>query len=179
MVFSYLGYITQEVVPDGANVTIFLEPSVSELSEVVLVGYGTQAKKEVTGAVSVLGSSEIEKLNPVRVEQALQGQVAGVNVTSASGSPGSGSNIRIRGISTNGDSRPLIMVDGNIIEDLSVINPNDMKSINILKDATAGIYGVQGANGVILIETKTGRKNTPIRVNVDSYFGFQKTLVKE
>ena len=175
LVFSYLGYITQEVVPDGANVTIYLEPSVSELSEVVLVGYGTQAKKEVTGAVSVLGSSEIEKLNPVRVEQALQGQVAGVNVTSASGSPGSGSNIRIRGISTNGDSRPLIMVDGNIIEDLSVINPNDIKSINILKDATAGIYGVQGANGVILIETKTGRKNTPIRVNVDSYFGFQNT----
>ena len=175
LVFSYLGYITQEVVPDGANVTIFLEPSVSELSEVVLVGYGTQVKKEVTGAVSVLGSSEIEKLNPVRVEQALQGQVAGVNVTSASGSPGSGSNIRIRGISTNGDSRPLIMVDGNIIEDLSVINPNDIKSINILKDATAGIYGVQGANGVILIETKTGRKNTPIRVNVDSYFGFQNT----
>ena len=175
LVFSYLGYITQEVIPDGANVTIFLEPSVSELSEVVLVGYGTQVKKEVTGAVSVLGSSEIEKLNPVRVEQALQGQVAGVNVTSASGSPGSGSNIRIRGISTNGDSRPLIMVDGNIIEDLSVINPNDIKSINILKDATAGIYGVQGANGVILIETKTGRKNTPIRVNVDSYFGFQNT----
>ena len=175
LVFSYLGYITQEVVPDGANVTIYLEPSVSELSEIVLVGYGTQAKKEVTGAVSVLGSSEIEKLNPVRVEQALQGQVAGVNVTSASGSPGSGSNIRIRGISTNGDSRPLIMVDGNIIEDLSVINPNDIKSINILKDATAGIYGVQGANGVILIETKTGRKNTPIRVNVDSYFGFQNT----
>ena len=175
LVFSYLGYITQEVVPDGTNFTIYLEPSVSELSEVVLVGYGTQAKKEVTGAVSVLGSSEIEKLNPVRVEQALQGQVAGVNVTSASGSPGSGSNIRIRGISTNGDSRPLIMVDGNIIEDLSVINPNDIKSINILKDATAGIYGVQGANGVILIETKTGRKNTPIRVNVDSYFGFQNT----
>ena len=170
-----MGYITQEIVPESNNITIYLEPSVSELSEVVLVGYGSQAKKEVTGAVSVLGSSEIEKLNPVRVEQALQGQVAGVNVTSASGSPGSGSNIRIRGISTNGDSRPLIMVDGNIIEDLSVINPNDIKSINILKDATAGIYGVQGANGVILIETKTGRKNTPIRMNVNSYFGFQNT----
>lgn len=178
LVFSYLGYITQEIVLESNNISVFLEPSISALNEVVLVGYGSQAKKEVTGAVSVLGSSEIEKLNPVRVEQALQGQVAGVTITSASGSPGSGSNIRIRGISTNGDSRPLIMVDGNIIEDLSVINPNDIKSINILKDATAGIYGVQGANGVILIETKTGRKNTPIRMNVNSNFGFQNTSKK-
>ena len=178
LVFSYLGYITQEIVLESNNISVFLEPSISALNEVVLVGYGSQAKKEVTGAVSVLGSSEIERLNPVRVEQALQGQVAGVTITSASGSPGSGSNIRIRGISTNGDSRPLIMVDGNIIEDLSVINPNDIKSINILKDATAGIYGVQGANGVILIETKTGRKNTPIRMNVNSNFGFQNTSKK-
>ena len=178
LVFSYLGYISQEVEVTNEKLTIYLEPSISELSEVVLVGYGSQAKKEVTGAVAVLGSNEIEKLNPVRVEQAIQGQVAGVTITSASGSPGSGSNIRIRGISTNGDSRPLIMVDGNIIEDLSVINPNDIKSINILKDATAGIYGVQGANGVILIETKSGLKNTPIRVNIDSYFGFQNTSKK-
>ena len=178
LVFSYLGFVSQELVVNNNDISIYLEPSISELDEVVLVGYGTQAKKEVTGAVSVLGSKDIEKLNPVRVEQAMQGQVAGVTVTSASGSPGSGSNIRIRGISTNGDSRPLIMVDGNIIEDLSVINPNDIKSINILKDATAGIYGVQGANGVILIETKTGRKNTPIRVNIDSYYGFQNTSKK-
>ena len=180
LVFSYLGYNSQEIVVDenNNNITVYLEPSTSELSEVVLVGYGSQSKKEVTGAVSVLGSKDIEKLNPVRVEQAIQGQVAGVNVTTASGSPGSGVNIRIRGISTNGDSRPLILVDGNIIVDLSVINPNDIKSINILKDATAGIYGVQGANGVILIETKTGRKNTPIRVNVDSYYGFQNTSKK-
>ena len=87
-------------------------------------------------------------------------------------------NIRIRGISTNGDSRPLILVDGNIIEDLSVINPNDIKSVNVLKDATAGIYGVLAANGVILIETKTGRKNSDIRVSVDSYIGFQTTTKK-
>ena len=126
LVFSYLGFVSLELVVNNNEISIYLEPSISELDEVVLVGYGTQAKKEVTGAVSVLGSKDIEKLNPVRVEQAMQGQVAGVTVTSASGSPGSGSNIRIRGISTNGDSRPLIMVDGNIIEDLSVINPNDI-----------------------------------------------------
>jgi len=177
--FSYIGFETQQVdVNTKQDLNILLVADQNELEEIVVVGYGTQRKKEVTGAVSVLGSKEIEKINPVRVEQALQGQVAGVTVTSASGSPGSGANIRIRGISTNGDSRPLILVDGNIIEDLSVINPNDIKSINVLKDATAGIYGVQGANGVILIETKTGRKNSPIRINLDSYYGFQQTTKK-
>jgi outer membrane receptor protein involved in Fe transport len=106
------------------------------LDEVIVVGYGTQTKKEITGAVAVVGAESIEELNPTRIEQALQGQVAGVQVTAESGSPGSASNIRIRGISTNGDNRPLILVDGNVIEDLSVINPSDIESINILKDAT-------------------------------------------
>lgn len=177
--FSYLGFETQKLkidTQDQLNIQLVAEQN--ELDEIVVVGYGSQRKKEVTGAVSVLGSKAIEKINPVRVEQAMQGQVAGVNITSASGSPGAASNIRIRGISTNGDSRPLILVDGNIIEDLSVINPNDIKSINILKDATAGIYGVQGANGVILIETKTGRKNAPIQVSLDTYYGMQDTSKK-
>ena len=172
LVFSYIGFETQEVVlADQKSIQIVLKPNTAALDEIVVIGYGTQTKKEVTGAVSVVDSKVIEKLNPVRVEQALQGQVSGVNITSSSGSPGSGLNIRIRGISTNGDSRPLILVDGNIIEDLSVINPNDIKSVNVLKDATAGIYGVLAANGVILIETKTGRKNSDIRVSVDSYIG--------
>lgn len=174
LVFSYIGYITQEVIVANAdNLTIQLLPDVAQLNEVVVVGYGTQKKKEVTGAVSVVDSEAIEKLNPQRVEQALQGQIAGVNVTSTSGSPGSGSNIRIRGITTNGDNRPLILVDGNVIEDLSVINPNDIKSMNVLKDATAGIYGVRGANGVILITTKTGRKNSELKFQFDAYTGFQ------
>ena len=94
--------------------------SKNELDEVVVIGYGSVTKKEVTGAVSVVGSQSINKLNPTRIEQALQGQVSGVNITSASGSPGSGLNIRIRGISTNGDNRPLILLDGNVIEDLVV-----------------------------------------------------------
>jgi TonB-linked SusC/RagA family outer membrane protein len=178
-IISYVGFKTQVIsFQDNPSPTILLEEDLSALDEIVVVGYGTQLKKEVTGAVSVLGSKDIQKLNPVRVEQALQGQVAGVNVTAASGAPGSGSNIRIRGISTNGDSRPLILVDGNIIEDLSVINPSDIKSINILKDATAGIYGVQAANGVILIETKTGKINTPIQISLDSYYGIQNTSRK-
>ena len=177
--FSYLGFETQEIViGDQKSLMVTLVPDTAALDEVVVIGYGVQKKKEVTGAVSVLDSKAIEKLNPVRVEQALQGQVSGVNITSASGSPGSGLNIRIRGISTNGDSRPLILVDGNVIEDLSVINPNDIKSVNVLKDATAGIYGVRATNGVILIETKTGRKNSQLKVSVDSYLGFQTTSQK-
>ena len=177
--FSYLGFETQEIViGDQKSLMVTLVPDTAALDEVVVIGYGVQKKKEVTGAVSVLDSKAIEKLNPVRVEQALQGQVSGVNITSASGSPGSGLNIRIRGISTNGDSRPLILVDGNVIEDLSVINPNDIKSVNVLKDATAGIYGVRATNGVILIETKTGRKNSQLKVSVDSYLGFQTTSKK-
>ena len=130
----------------------------SKLDEIVVIGYGTQTKKEVTGAVTVVGSGTIEKLNPTRVEQALQGQVSGVNITSGSGSPGSGLNIRIRGISTNGDSRPLILVDGNIIEDLSVINPNDIQSVNVMGYGNCRYIRRRGANGVILITTKSGKK---------------------
>ncbi len=178
LVFSYLGYSSKEIIVNQQNINVSLKESSESLDEVVVIGYGTQKKKEVTGAVSVIESETIEKLNPVRVEQALQGQVAGISVTSASGSPGSGLNIRIRGVSTNGDNRPLILVDGNPITDLSVINPNDIKSINVLKDATAGIYGVRSANGVILIETKTGKKESKLKINVDAYYAFQQTSKK-
>jgi TonB-linked SusC/RagA family outer membrane protein len=179
IVVSYLGFISQEItVINEEPISILLEEDLESLEEVVVIGYGTQKKKEVTGAVTVLDAKAIEKLNPVRVEQALQGQVAGVTVTANSGSPGAGSNIRIRGISTNGDARPLILVDGNVIEDLSVINPSDIKTINVLKDATAGIYGVRAANGVILITTKSGRKNSELKFQVDTYAGFQTTSKK-
>ena len=180
LVFSYIGFETQEIAVTSSSQTInvtLLEDAES-LDEVVVIGYGTQKKKEVTGAVAVVDAKAIEKLNPTRVEQALQGQVSGVNITSSSGSPGSGSNIRIRGVSTNGDNRPLILVDGNVIEDLSVINPSDIKSVNVLKDATAGIYGVRAANGVILITTKTGRKDSELKFQIDTYTGMQVTSKK-
>lgn len=174
--FSYIGYVTKEVViTDSSNLTILLDEDLAQLDEVVVIGYGTQTKKEITGAVSVVSSESIEALKPTRIEQALQGQVAGVNITSQSGTPGGGSTISIRGVSTNGDSRPLILVDGNVIEDLSVVNPNDIESMNILKDATAGIYGVRAANGVILITTKTGRKEMPLTIEYNAYGGFQQT----
>ena len=178
LVFNYLGMKSKEVVVKSAEMNISLEESAEALDEIVVVGYGTQKKKEVTGAVSVIDSKAIEKLNPTRVEQALQGQIAGVNITSSSGSPGSGSNIRIRGVSTNGDSSPLILVDGNVISDLSVLNPNDIKSINVLKDATAGIYGVRAANGVVLITTKTGRKESELKFQLDAWTGIQSTSKK-
>ncbi|GAA4968451.1 TonB-dependent receptor [Algibacter aquimarinus] len=176
LTFSYIGYVTKEfVVTDNSKLTIQLEEDLAQLDEVVVIGYGTQTKKEITGAVSVVGAETIEALKPTRIEQALQGQVAGVNITSQSGSPGGGATISIRGVSTNGDSRPLILVDGNVIEDLSVLNPNDIESMNILKDATAGIYGVRAANGVILIKTKSGRKEMPLTLEYNAFGGFQET----
>ncbi len=176
LVFSYLGFKTKEVIVNDENpISVQLETDAQMLDDVVVIGYGAVKKKELTGAVSVLESDDIQKTNPVRVEQAIQGQIAGVNITSNSGSPGAGLNIRIRGITTNGDNAPLILVDGNRISDLSVLNPNDIESINVLKDATAGIYGVQAANGVVLITTKSGRKNTGFKFALDTYSGIQTT----
>ena len=172
LVFSYLGFVSQELVVNNNDISIYLEPSISELDEVVLVGYGTQLKKEVTGAVSVLGTKDIQKLNPVRVEQALQGTVAGVNVSVQSGAPGAGVNIRIRGISTNGDASPVIIIDG-YQGDMGSLNPADISSITVLKDAQAAIYGTIGANGVILVTTKQGQKNSPTQVSIESSLGFQ------
>ncbi|GAA0872342.1 TonB-dependent receptor [Gangjinia marincola] len=176
LVFSYVGFITQEIlVSSDEAISVQLVEDVAKLDEVVVVGYGTQKKKEVTGAVSVVSSETIETLKPARIEQALQGQVAGVNITSSSGAPGAALDIRIRGVSTNGDNRPLILLDGAVIEDLSVVSPGDIENITVLKDATAGIYGVRAANGVILITTKSGRKEMPLQGEFDFYTGFQET----
>ena len=179
LVYTYVGYSKVEESTNGrTRIDVRLKPEQQDLKEVVVIGYGSQKKREVTGAVSVVDSKTLEKLKPTRIEQALQGQVAGVNITTNSGSPGGGSTISIRGVSTNGDSRPLILVDGNVVEDLSVVNPSDIENINILKDATAGIYGVRAANGVILITTKTGRKAMPLTVEYNAWGGFQQTTRK-
>jgi TonB-linked SusC/RagA family outer membrane protein len=175
LVFSYLGYETKEVIVDKETINVALTESSEKLDEIVVIGYGTQRKKEVTGAVSVVSAEAIADMNPVRVEQAIQGQVAGVNITSTSGAPGAALNIRIRGVSTNGNNAPLILVDGARITNLNAINPSDIESINILKDATAGIYGVQAANGVILITTKSGKKNTDFKYNLHVVGGFMQT----
>lgn len=176
---TYVGFVSQDITLQNLEfVDVILQEDVAALEQVVVVGYGTQVVKEVTGAVSVVKSETIEDLKPTRIEDALQGTIPGLTITSSSGSPGAASNIRIRGIGTNGDNRPLILVDGNVIEDLSVINPGDIESISVIKDATAGIYGVRGANGVIIITTKGGRKNQKLKVEFNSWGGWQETTRK-
>lgn len=178
LVFSYLGFTDKEVmVKDGSPLQVTLEEDAETLGEIVVIGYGTQKKREVTGAVSTVGAETLEDLKPVKVEQALQGTVSGVNVTSQSGAPGAGLDIRIRGISTNGESGPLVIIDG-YQGDLSILNPNDIETITVLKDAQAAIYGTVGANGVVLITTKNGKFGQKTKVSYNTYIGFQEASRK-
>ena len=175
VVFSYVGYKTQKIkVSDTTPLSILLEEDTQALDEVVVIGYGTQKKREVTGAVSTVGAETIDEIKPIKVEQALQGTVSGVNVTTQSGSPGAGLAIRIRGVATNGNNNPYVIIDG-YEGDLSVLNPADIETITVLKDAQAAIYGTIGANGVILITTKAGRRNTRPKVSYNTYTAFQQT----
>ncbi|MBE99280.1 TonB-dependent receptor [Flavobacterium coralii] len=178
LVFSFIGFNTQErVVNNSENLTISLTENAKTLDEVVLIGYGSQKRREVTGAVGVVDNEVIEDLRPVKIEQALQGTVSGVNVTTQSGAPGAGLDIRIRGIGTNGDAAPLVLIDGNI-SSLSDINFTDIESITVLKDAQTAIYGAAGANGVVLVKTKQGRKNTKLSISYNGYIGMQETTRK-
>ena len=175
LVFTYIGYSNmEESIKGRSQVNVKLSPESQALQEVVVVGYGSQKKREVTGAVSVVDSKTLEVLKPVKIEQALQGTVSGVNVTTTSGSPGAALDIRIRGIATNGDNRPLTIIDGYIGE-LGLLNPNDVETITVLKDAQAAIYGSIAANGVILITTKMGKKNSKAKIAFNTYTGFQET----
>lgn len=166
---SYLGYATQDVAVNGQTVlTVPLTEDAAQLDEVVLVGYGTQRKKDLTGAVSSVKSEDFNQGVITSPEQLIQGKVSGVNVTGSSGEPGSGQNITIRGVgSVRSGSTPLFVVDGFALDNsstgaptnpLNFINPQDIESIDILKDASAtAIYGSRGANGVVLIATKKGK----------------------
>lgn len=178
LVFSSLGFVSKEyLVTKSETVSITLEEDNKILEEVVVIGYGMQKKKEVTGAVSTVSSKTIEQIKPVRVEQALQGTVSGVNVTSNSGRPGAPMDIRIRGIATNGENRPTVIIDGYVGE-FGLLNPNDIETITVLKDAQAAIYGTIGANGVILVTTKNGRKNQKTQFSYNTYLGFQNSSRK-
>lgn len=173
--FSYIGMQSLEVtVGDQTKLNVLLESDISQLDEIVVIGYGAVKKKDLTGSVSMVGSKTIAKLNPVKVEQALQGTMTGVNVTEQSGAPGSGLDIRIRGISTNGDASPVVIIDG-YQGDLNTLNPNDIETITVLKDAQAAIYGTVGANGIVLVTTKSGKRNTPTTVQFNSTTGIQET----
>ena len=164
LVFSFVGMKTQEV-PVGIRkvVNIVLAPEQTDIDEVVVVGYGTQKKSLVTGAISKIGNDDLKKTSDMRVTQAIQGKTAGVVISSNSGQPGDQVSIRIRGIGTNGDAEPLYIIDGLPMSGAGTdfLNSNDVESVEILKDAaSSAIYGARGANGVILITTKSGRKNS-------------------
>ena len=186
LVFSYIGYQTQTIpVGNQSRIEVTLSEDAALLNEVVVVGYGTTRKTDLTSAVGQVDAKQLEDLPTSRVDQALQGRAAGVMVTSNNGSPGARSSIRIRGgNSVNADNEPLYVIDGFIVGtdfNLNNLNTNDIESIDVLKDATAiSIYGTRGANGVILITTKTGKsvtKGKP-KVSANFYTGFQKLARK-
>ncbi len=179
VVFSYIGFSTFEYVvsDNNLNLTVTLKEDTKSLDEVVVIGFGSQKKKEVTGAVSVIDSKMIEQIKPVKADQALQGTVSGVIVTGGTGAPNSGFDIKIRGVGSNEVNRPVAIIDG-YQGSLSDLNPSDIESITVLKDAQAGIYGVIGANGIIIVTTKLGRKNTKPRITYNGYTGFQEASRK-
>jgi TonB-linked SusC/RagA family outer membrane protein len=181
LVASYVGYLSQEVAVSGRSVVdIKMAPGDKTLSEVVVVGYGTQEKKDLTGAIATVSAKDIVKVPVSGFDQALQGQVAGLQISSSSGAPGGNTNILIRGIgSISGGNEPLFVIDGfpvsgaGVGNPLNTINPNDIESIDVLKDASAtAIYGSRGSNGVIIVTTKRGKAGKS-QIQVDAYTGFQ------
>ncbi|GAB3909955.1 TonB-dependent receptor [Larkinella knui] len=173
LIMSFIGYETQEL-PVG-NRTVFdvvLKTDLKQLEEVVVVGYGEIKKTDLTGAVASVQTRDIVRANPVMASKAIQGQVAGATVTKSSNKPGAGYNISIRGENTiNNSTEPLVVIDGLMGGNLNNLNPNDIQSMDILKDASStAIYGARGANGVIIVTTKKGISGKP-RVSYDSYVG--------
>lgn len=180
LVFSFIGYKTIEVgIDNRSTVNVTLEEDVTTLEQVVVVGYGTQEKKDITGAVAMVDQKAMESRPNTQFGNLIQGKTAGVQVISPSGKPSAGFSMRIRGTSSiSGSSEPLYVVDGVPSSDTRTLNPADIESISILKDASsAAIYGAQGANGVVLITTKRGKTGTP-RVELNAYTGFSSAWKK-
>ncbi|WP_228450533.1 SusC/RagA family TonB-linked outer membrane protein [Chryseolinea soli] len=173
LVFTFIGYLSQEVVLNNqTTLSIQMEPDAKTLSEVVVVGYGTQEKKDVTGSVSVVKGSDFENLPSGGAQQALQGRAAGVNVVRNGGAPGNAGSIRIRGLGTVNNADPLIVIDGVPAGSMNDVNPNDIESMDVLKDASASaIYGTRAANGVVLITTKRGKFDDKLKFTLNAYTG--------
>ncbi|MEO5891669.1 MAG: TonB-dependent receptor [Ferruginibacter sp.] len=173
--FSYVGFVTKEVLAGSqATINIVLEEQLSNMDQVVVVGYGTQKKKDLTGSIGTVSAGDIGELAVVRPDQALAGKVAGVQAKIVSGQPGAAAQIRIRGIgSISAGADPLYVVDGFPIDNIQSISPADIETMDILKDAAAtAIYGSRGANGVVIINTKRGKVGPPV-VNIDASYGLQ------
>jgi TonB-linked SusC/RagA family outer membrane protein len=174
LVFSFVGYQAQEVkVGNRSNINITLKIDSKALDEVVVVGYGVQKKKLITGATVNIKGEDLQKLNTVSPFTAMQSISPGVSITQNSGKPGSGFKVNVRGLGTIGNASPLIIIDNIVGGDLNMLNPGDIESIDILKDAaSAAIYGARAANGVILVKTKQGKKGKP-SISYDSFIGVQ------
>lgn len=175
LVFSYVGYTTQEItVGDQTVIDVNLKPEVQTLEQVVVVGYGVQKKSLITGAISKIDSKDITTLPAARIDQALQGKTAGVYIAQSSGAPGGAMSIKIRGNSSDGKNDPLYIVNGVKTGNIDFISPSDIESIEILKDAaSAAIYGSEGGNGVVIITTKRATKGIA-QVNYNYYHGWQR-----
>lgn len=175
LVFSFIGYRSKEVsATSNQPINVQLDADIAGLEEVVVIGYGNQKRSKISGAVGTIDTKEITSLPVLRTEQALQGRAAGVQVTQNSGQPGSTQSIRIRGTGSLNNAEPLYVIDGIPSGGIDYLNPADIESISILKDAaSAAIYGARGGNGVVLITTKTGNKGQKPQITYESYYGVQ------
>jgi TonB-dependent starch-binding outer membrane protein SusC len=175
LVISYVGYLSEErALVSGQDVNVTMVPDIVSLGDVVVIGYGTIKKSDLTGAVASIKSDDFKNMPVTRVDDALQGKAAGVIVLQNSGQPGSAPAIRVRGLATVNGGNPLVVVDGISGGSLSDLNPNDIESMEVLKDgASQNIYGSAGGNGVILVTTKRGKSGT-LKTNLDMYWGTQK-----
>jgi TonB-linked SusC/RagA family outer membrane protein len=175
LVFSFVGYATvQEAIKGRTTINLKLSPESQSLQEVVVVGYGTQKKGLLTGATSNFKGADLAALNTSSAMEALQGIAAGVSITKNSGAPGAGTRVTIRGLGTIGNSNPLYIVDGVYVGNIDYLNPSDIESIDVLKDAaSAAIYGSRAANGVVLVTTVKGHKGRPAKISYDYFYGIQ------
>ncbi|MEX2370891.1 MAG: SusC/RagA family TonB-linked outer membrane protein, partial [Bacteroidales bacterium] len=173
--FSYIGYYTEEVtVGTSTNINVVLREDIHTLDEIVVIGYGRIKKSDLTGAVSSVRGEDLTKITSVSPEQALQGKVAGLQVSSSSGDPGASPTVRIRGVGTFGNPNPIFVVDGVILDNISFLNSSDISSIEVLKDASStAMYGSRGANGVIIVTTKSGSNQDKVQVNLNANYELQ------
>jgi len=174
LMIKYFGYLSQEIKVDNqSSLNISLKEDMQNLEEVVVVGYTTQRKADLTGAVSFVKMANINDMSVTGINSALQGRMSGVTVLQSSGAPGAGTSIRIRGMGTFGNNEPLYVIDGMPAGNMNDINPSDIERIDVLKDAaSAAIYGSRAANGVVIIQTKKGVKSDKINVAFNTHHGF-------
>ncbi len=173
LVFSYISYVNKEVdINNNHDLTVLLDEQSELLDEIVVIGYGVQRKSDITGAIASVSGKDINNVPVASPLQALQGKAAGVNIIQNTGAPGANTTIKIRGTGTINDADPLYVVDGFIVDGINHLNPNDIANIEIFKDAaSSAIYGARGANGIVVVTTKSAEKGTR-KISFDSYVGF-------